>query len=40
VNAGLLVDVAHGTDQLCEYSLDLVHGKLAMLEEVIVELVT
>jgi len=40
VDAGLRVDVAYGADELGEGFLDLVDGELAMLEEVVVQLVT
>lgn len=40
MNAGLPVDVTHGTDQLCKDLLDLLNGQLAMLQEVVVKLVT
>ncbi len=40
VHAVLLVNVGHGADELGEDLLDLVDGKGAMIEEVVVQLVT
>jgi hypothetical protein len=39
VDAGLLVDITNGADQLRESLLDLFDGKLAMLQEVVVQFV-